>query len=271
MKLSQIKLLLLLPAWVLLTTCEKTEWAPLDVDNAAAIDQRTTCDPCEGDLIFGPETFVRNTGRPVGAPFLPPGQVPGPNSQPMAVHRIFNMGEEADICLTVANHGVAAATITLDGQTIFTPANFTQTNMTLQLNSQLLAGTHELTVTMLGKPNGWIEVEMRGCITTPPPPLLCSEVARMNCEARGWVVMDVFPLEGILYCTIDGRSSENNCDTCGGYNIYVWKDGAGDHFCPGIYYSTLKGQIRGGHIPCECDDNLFWCWYWDMQDCIPDF
>lgn len=271
MKINYVKFFLLLAGWFFVSTCERDSWAPVDVKTAQQeLEERTFCDPCEGDLILGPETFVRTNGRPVGPPFLPHGYI----GKPTATHRMFSMGEEADVCITVVSSGANAAIVALDGLEIFTPANFTGVGATLQFTTHLFTGTHDLTVTMMGQPGGTITVEIRGCITTPPPPILCSEVARQDCEGRGWTVVGVFEQEGTLVCTADGRGPENNCDTCSVYNIYVWKNGAVDHFClfdDGPFsYSTLAGQKRGGHIPCACGDSLYACGSWDMQGCVPD-
>jgi len=193
------------------------------------------------------------------------------------------MGEDADVCLKVTNNGVSSAWISIDGVEVFTPKNFNKKVTTLQVTTFLYSGEHEVTITMKGKPGGSITLEMRGCIDEPPPPILCSEAARQYCEGRSWYVMDVYPSEGTLICTSDGRSPENNCDTCSDYNFIVWKDGAGDPYCPedGTFtYQTIAGQTYGGHVPCVCfdptypgytGDNLYRCnWAWPMQDCVPD-
>ena len=97
---------------------------------------------------------------------------------------------------------------------------------------------------------------------------LCSEVASRHCEAKGWVVVGG-PDDGNIVCTIDGRSTGNNCDLCGTYNIYVWEDGSEERHCPGSY-STVAGNAYSAHTPCVCGDNLDFCFSWDMEDCIPD-
>ncbi len=104
----------------------------------------------------------------------------------------------------------------------------------------------------------------------PPPPRLCSEVAREFCESKGWIVVsDPNPSIGNIVCTVDGRGSEDNCSTCTEYNMVVWQDASPELHCPGTY-STVAGTIYGGHIPCTCSDNLYWCQGWDTQGCIPD-
>lgn len=252
MRVNLLHLVFFLAAAFAITACEKENLELFVPDDEVGL--RVNCDPCEGDLIFGPQTFIRAHGKPV------------------AIHRVFNMGEDADVCLKVTNNGVSSAWISIDGVEVFTPKNFNKKVTTLQVTTFLYAGEHEVTITMKGKPGGSITLEMRGCIDEPPPPILCSEAARQYCEGKGWYVVGVYASEGTLVCTIDGRFAENNCDTCDVYNIYVWKDGAPEHFCPpdGFTYSTKAGQIRGGHIPCGCGDTLYTCGSWDMGDCVPD-
>jgi hypothetical protein len=98
---------------------------------------------------------------------------------------------------------------------------------------------------------------------------LCSEVANDHCEAKGWVVVEG-PSGGNIVCTIDGRSSGNNCDTCSTYNIYVWEHGSEERHCTGYGYSTNAGNFYSAHTPCACGDNLDFCGSWDMEGCIPD-
>ncbi|MFT5456824.1 MAG: hypothetical protein ACI9K2_003314 [Myxococcota bacterium] len=100
------------------------------------------------------------------------------------------------------------------------------------------------------------------------PPELCSVVAQRDCEAKGWTVVG-FAEAGNIVCTIDGRSTGNNCDTCDTYNIYVWEAGSPERHCPDVY-STLPGVAYSAHTPCACGDNLDPCFDWDMAGCIPD-
>jgi hypothetical protein len=106
------------------------------------------------------------------------------------------------------------------------------------------------------------EVDEAECVN-----LLCSELATQECEARGWRVV-AGPQNGNLVCTIDGRGSGSNCDTCGTYNIYVWSDGSPERHCPGPY-TTEAGGIYSAHTPCQCGDNLDLCANW-AADCVPD-
>jgi hypothetical protein len=184
------------------------------------------------------------------------------------------MIEDADVCLTVTVDNVASAWISIDGEHVFAPNHFSQKVTTLQVVKHFVAGPHTIVLSMRGKPEGTISLLLKGCITQPPQRRLCSEVAREHCEeVRGWQVVAIYGAEGTLYCTPDGRGPENNCDTCGVYGIYVWKDGAPEHFCPedGTFiYTTRAGEIYSGHTPCICGNNVSYCGSWDMQDCIPD-
>jgi hypothetical protein len=51
--------------------------------------------------------------------------------------------------------------------------------------------------------------------------------------------------------------------------MVVWETGSPEPKCLGTY-STQAGSVYGGHIPCTCADNLYWCQSWDTQGCIPD-
>jgi hypothetical protein len=44
----------------------------------------------------------------------------------------------------------------------------------------------------------------------------------------GWGVVQTNPEEGNLVATVDGRPAQNNCDMCGLYQIFVWKNGSRD-------------------------------------------
>ena len=255
MKINFLSMGFFLAACFLMTTCQKDDvGTSLSVSNEK-VSLRLDCDPCEGDIIFGPQTFERSAGKPVN------------------IVRVFDMGEEADVCLTVTNDRVASARIMIDEEEVFSPNDFNQNVATLQVTAFLGAGTHQVAIMMNGKPGGTITLTLRGCISEPPPPLLCSEAAANDCEGRGWQVVSVYPDEGTLYCTPDGRLDNNNCDNYSVYNIYVWKDGAPEHYCPedGTFeYSTQAGGIYAGHNPCTCGDNLMLAGFWDMKNCIPD-
>ena len=255
MKINCLSMVFFLAACFLMTTCQKDDVGASLSDYNGKAALRLNCDPCEADFIFGPQTLERSAGKPVN------------------IVRVFDMGEEADVCLTVTNDRVASARIMIDEEEVFSPNDFNQNVATLQVTAFLGAGTHQVAIMMNGKPGGTITLTLRGCISEPPPPLLCSEVAANDCVGKGWYIVAVYPDEGTLYCTADGRSEANNCDTYSFYNIYMWKDGAPEHFCPedGTFeYSTRAGGIYAGHNPCICGDNLFSGLTWDMRGCIPD-
>jgi len=96
----------------------------------------------------------------------------------------------------------------------------------------------------------------------------CSEMAAAWCEDKGWFVDS--SSAGVLVCvSTEGMTAADNCGTCEEINYVVWEDGAGDPECNGTY-STQAGFVYGGHIPCTCADNLYWCGPWDMQGCEPN-
>lgn len=258
MKRSPVQILLLLLALCFLPTCEKDEMdlSLSGFESKYDAELYIAEDPCDGMTIFGPQDFLRTTAKPI------------------AVHRVFEISEAADVCLTITNNGVSAAWILINGEEVFSPKDFKHNKTSLQLVTSLQKGSHDITIKSTGKPGGTITLELKGNISDPPPPVKCSDLAKMDCESRGWQVVAVYISEGILYCTIDGRAIENNCDTCGVYNVYVWKDGAREMRCVEDgwpdYLSTQAGQVYAGHTPCDCGDNLAYCGSWNMQDCIPD-
>ena len=97
----------------------------------------------------------------------------------------------------------------------------------------------------------------------------CSVVAAAWCTAKGWRVAGGAQ-GGNIVCTVDGRGTGNNCDTCSTYNIIVWRNGSKERHCDGHNYSTRAGTFYSAHTPCRCGDNLDACGQWDMQNCIPD-
>lgn len=240
------------------SSCEKEKFniAPFGLSQEEASLEMREDDPCDGPVIIAPETYVRSGNRKV------------------AIHRIVNMEVASDVCLKINTRDVVAAWIVIDGDTIFTPKNFKKPETNLQVVTFFESGVHDISFTLGGKPGGTITIELNGGIVGPPPAKLCSEAAREACESRGWQVVQTNIPEGNLVCTIDGRGPEANCDSCGVYNIFVWKNGSREQTCldDGYTgpYSTLAGVMFAGHVPCECGDNLFFCGQWDMQDCIPD-
>lgn len=223
------------------------------VESTDPADPVSTCtDPCQGELLFGPETFVRTT------------------CEPQTEIRSFELDNAGDVCVLVTNNGNASAFIWVDGIKYIRPNDFNPNVTDITETVALTAGTHELKLRVASIPNTSITVELRACDEGPPPPRLCSEVAREFCESKGWVVVnDPNPSIGNIVCTYDGAGPENNCRTCTEYNMVVWEAGSPEPECMGTY-STTVGSVYGGHIPCTCADNLYWCQSWDTQGCIPD-
>ena len=93
-------------------------------------------------------------------------------------------------------------------------------------------------------------------------------MAKAACAAKGW--QHVGGYDGNIVCTIDGRSTGNNCDTCSTYNIFVWKNGSKELHCTNHNYSTVAGKFYSAHTPCACGNNLDVCDSWDMKNCTPD-
>ena len=104
------------------------------------------------------------------------------------------------------------------------------------------------------------------CTSTPSQ--ACSVVAKAACLAKGW--QHVGGYSGNIVCTIDGRGTGSNCDTCSTYNIYVWKNGSKEKHCLQYSYSTQAGKYYSAHTPCACGNNLDLCGSWDMKNCTPD-
>jgi hypothetical protein len=104
------------------------------------------------------------------------------------------------------------------------------------------------------------------CTSTPSQK--CSVVAKAACAAKGWQY--VGGTTGNIVCTIDGRGTGANCDTCSTYNIFVWQNGSKELHCLGHNYSTVAGKYYSAHTPCVCGNNLDLCGSWDMKNCTPD-
>ena len=94
-------------------------------------------------------------------------------------------------------------------------------------------------------------------------------VAAAWCKAKGWKVVGGAK-DGNIVCTIDGRGTGSNCDTCSTYNIIVWKNGSKERHCTGHSYSTQAGKVYSAHTPCTCGNNLDYCTSWSMNGCTPD-
>ncbi len=122
------------------------------------------------------------------------------------------------------------------------------------------------------------------CNTVCPSGLVCSNGACTNalpcsveatkfCTSKGWTVVTWStaypnPPGGAIYCTSDGRSAANDCDTCGTYNEVVWKNVAKDACNSGEVLTP--GTVYAGHSPCTCGPNLLTCGNWPMNGCTPN-
>jgi len=217
-----------------------------------ASDPGALCtDPCQGDLLFGPETFDRTY------------------CEPDTEYRTFDVANAGDVCIVVTNAGNSAAWIKVNGIKYIKPNDFNPWVTEVTETLSLTAGTHDLSVRLASQPGTSITVEVRACDEGPPPQRLCSEVAREFCESKGWNVVGL-PELGNIVCTTNGLTVSDNCATCSEYNMVVWTDGSPERECGSIVYSTVTGWVYGGHIPCTCSDNLYTCNEWDTQGCIPD-
>ncbi len=109
-----------------------------------------------------------------------------------------------------------------------------------------------------------------GLCTSSQP---CSTVAAAWCTSKGWKVVPwntSYPNQpgGSIFCTSDGRSAANDCDTCMTYNQVVWKTTAKDA-CSSSN-PMVAGNVYGGHSPCTCGPNLLSCGSWAMNNCTPN-
>src|SRR5205823_3281032 len=97
-------------------------------------------------VVFGPQTFVRSTGEPV------------------TESRTFQILNAADpLTLTVLNHGVTSAVISINGQTILAPDDFTGRNAadaTLTRPLTVVAGSNQVAVQLRGQPGTSLTIEI---------------------------------------------------------------------------------------------------------------
>ena len=109
---------------------------------ATAAMANVSGDVClDGDTVFGPERYERSTGKPV-----------------QAIADI-SLGEDADICIIATASDKGKAFLYLDGQKIAEPEAFDD-SIEQQVYS-LNAGSHGVGVTPVGKPGGYVDVEVR--------------------------------------------------------------------------------------------------------------
>jgi hypothetical protein len=205
----------------------------------------SSCDPCtEGVTLLGPESFGRERGTPATG------------------HRNFVMPADGDLCVLLTNNGCGAAEVKIDGEQIFSPGQLSPNVTELVSTIPLAQGDHTLSVRVASSEGCSVTVELRACA------LLCSQAATTWCEAKGWHV--AYYWQGSIICTAPGYDEFAHCEECDTYNIVVYVDGAGEPLCPGGLCTTDAGYVYGGHVPCECGDNLRYCQPWDMQGCTPD-
>ena len=207
----------------------------------------SACDPCtEGVAVVPVETYPRGSAKPITS------------------YRQFTLEEDSDVCLLLENNGCGGAEVKIDGDQLISPGQLNPSVFDLVTTTSLSAGNHTLSVKVSSAEGCSVDVELRACA---PQPRLCSDVAADWCEAKGFEV-DLYA-DGAVICTAEGYNETYSCEFCDIYNVVVYKDGAGDPECPGDY-STQAGVVYGGHVPCLCSDNLYYCQSWDMQDCQPD-
>jgi hypothetical protein len=257
MKTVLIRIGLILAVLSIAVACEKdmSDITPKELQNPA-IESRITdnCDPClSGDVILGPLDFLRRKGKPKW------------------VSQVFTVENSGEVCFEIHTETATAAWVSVNGTKIFTPGDFTGEPIVLTHTIDMSAGDHELHIKVAGAPGTIVTSTVRAC--SPLPCVKCSEVAKAAAESIGLTVVQTNLEEGNLVAT-DGRPAQNNCDMCGVYQIFVWKDGSRDQTCldDGMPYisSMQAGHKYSGHTTCTCTDDHGFCGYWDMQGCIPD-
>ncbi|MFH2009626.1 MAG: hypothetical protein ABI333_23740 [bacterium] len=209
---------------------------------------QTSCsDPCEdGERVWGPETFVRESCTPT------------------TYIRNFNMDWDGDTCVVVTNNGCSAAWVKIDGDKVVAENQFNQNVTDIAETTYLEAGQHELKVRVTSVPGCSIDVELRSCEPDANAEM-CIDTATAWCLNKGWSVATT--MNGGLICVAPGHDEYSHCEGCAAYNMVVWLDGASDPLCPNGVCTTFAGNVYGGHEPCECGDNLIWCESWEMDDC----
>ncbi|MFC1654228.1 S8 family serine peptidase [Myxococcota bacterium] len=111
------------------------------VDNEVKKDEYNLCS--EGPHVFLPETFHRNQG------------------EPGVETRAFYVPLRTKACVVVANDGISAAWIKVDGSGVFGPSSFNPAVTEITDTIVLDEGEHELSVRLTSKPGAKLSVEIR--------------------------------------------------------------------------------------------------------------
>jgi hypothetical protein len=115
---------------------------------------------------FGPQTFVRETGKPqiltAAFPILNP---------------------STQYTMLIQNHGVASAVISVNGAQVFGPSDFNPNVATLQKSVGLQRGSNTLSVELRSKPGASLTITVIG-VDTDPPSIAYTETPLPN--SYGW-------------------------------------------------------------------------------------
>lgn len=113
-------------------------------------------------IVFGPQTYQRETGQPV------------------TVHKTFSVQDTSQpYTLRVRNQGVTSALISVNGQTVMSPAAFSGNNTraaTLTRSVTLRPGANDVAVELRGKPGTSLTVDIISAAPAPPPLQVTSSV-----------------------------------------------------------------------------------------------
>jgi RHS repeat-associated protein len=127
---------------------------PLLAVLAALFALHDTTNFTAGITVFGPQTYVRATGKPV------------------VEVSTFSIGTPTNpYTLRVANKGVTSAEIRLNGSVVFRPSDFkgsNTANAVLLAPVALLAGANQLSVELRSKPGSFLTIDIVGTANQPP-------------------------------------------------------------------------------------------------------